>query len=84
MALRRARPISGKAKPASIRVEYPTPIVVKDKTVGDYKVYKEKAVIKAFVQRARGDTGPLRVTVRFLSCNGSTCLQPSTVRLEVP
>jgi hypothetical protein len=76
--------VSGKTKPASVKVEYPAPITVKDKTVGDYKVYKDKAVIRAIVQRARGDTGPLEVSVRFMSCNGVACLLPATVKLSVP
>ncbi len=76
--------VSGKAKPASVKVEYPAPILVKDKVLGDYKVYKDKAVIRAVVQRARGDVGPLDVAVSFMSCNGSVCLQPSKVKVTVP
>jgi hypothetical protein len=76
--------VTGKNKLAGVKVEYPKPTVVKDKVLGDYKVYKEKAVIRAVVQRARGDTGPLKVSVRFMSCNGNTCLLPATVELKVP
>jgi len=72
--------VNRKPKPVSVKVSYPTPVTVKDKVVGDYKVYKEKAVIRAIVQRARGDTGPIDVSVRFQSCNGSVCLLPPRSR----
>lgn len=76
--------VSGKNKPTSVKVEYPTPTVEKDKAIGEYKIYKDKAVIRAIVQRARGDTGPLEVSVRFQSCNTKVCLAPATVKLSVP
>jgi DsbC/DsbD-like thiol-disulfide interchange protein len=76
--------VGAKQKLASVKVDYPTPVVKKDKTLGDYKIYQDKAVIKATVQRARGDTSPLQVTVDFMSCDGSRCLLPAKVKISVP
>jgi len=61
--------------------------VEKDATVGDYKVYEGKVVITAEVERAKGDTGPLKATVKLQACNlekGGTCLLPETVEVKVP
>src|SRR5262245_53173663 len=71
--------ITGKEKPQDVKVEYPPGKVVKDKTVGDYKVYEDKVAIKATVKRAKGDTGPLDVSVKFMACDDKTCLLPATV-----
>jgi thiol:disulfide interchange protein len=76
--------ISGKEKLASVKVDYPAGETVKDKTVGDYKVYKGKVTIKAVVQRARGDTGPLSVAVALQACSDKSCLLPATIKVNVP
>ncbi len=76
--------VIGKAKPEEVKIEYPAGKLVEDKTVGDYKVYEKKVEIKALVRRAKGDTGPLEVTVKFQACNDKTCLLPSTVKVSVP
>ena len=39
--------------------------MVKDKTIGDYKIYEEKATIKATVRRAKGDKSPFEISVKF-------------------
>ncbi len=75
--------ISSAVKPQSVKVDYPKGKVVKDALVGDYQVYEKSVTIKATVQRAAGDTGPLEVTVKFQSCNDRTCLLPATVKLTV-
>jgi hypothetical protein len=76
--------ITGKDKPADVKVDYPAGKVVKDKQVGDYKVYEDKVAIKATVTRAPGDASPLEVTVKFMACDEKTCLLPATVKLTVP
>ena len=65
-------------------VEYPAGKLVKDKVVGDYKVYDDKVTIKAMVKRAKGDTSPLEVSVKFQACTEKQCLVPATVKLTVP
>ena len=51
--------------------------------VGDYSIYEGKVEIKATVQRAKGDIGPLEVKVKFQACSdvSKTCLVPATVKL---
>jgi hypothetical protein len=76
--------VAGKEKPRDVKVDYPPGKLVKDKVVGDYKVYEDKVAIKANVHRAKGDTGPLELTVKFMACDDKTCLLPATVKLTVP
>jgi hypothetical protein len=76
--------VTGKAKPESVKVEYPDGEPVKDTVVGDYKVYKGKVTIKATVQRAKGDTGELEVAIKLQACSKSKCLLPATIKLSVP
>jgi DsbC/DsbD-like thiol-disulfide interchange protein len=75
--------IAGKAKLTSVNVTYPEGEVVRDKTVGDYKVYKGKVTIRATVQRASGDTGPLEAAIKLQSCSKSVCLLPATIKVPV-
>jgi hypothetical protein len=75
--------VEGKEKPQDVRIDYPPGQVVKDKTVGDYKIYEGKVTIKAHVRRARGDTGPLEVSVKLQSCTSTGCLPPATVKMTV-
>ncbi len=75
--------ISGKVKPESVKVDYPAGQTKKDKTVGDYKIYKGKVTIKATVQRAKGDTGPLSAAVKVQACTETSCLLPATIKLAV-
>jgi hypothetical protein len=75
--------VIGKVKPASVKIDYPAGELVKDKVVGDYRVYHGKATIRATVQRARGDTSALEAVVRFQSCSKGRCLLPATVKVPV-
>jgi DsbC/DsbD-like thiol-disulfide interchange protein len=76
--------INAKTKPEDVKIEYPAGKLVKDKVVGDYKVYDDKVTIKAVVKRAKGDTSPLEVSVKFQACTEKQCLVPATVKLMVP
>ena len=77
--------VKGKIKPASVKIDYPKAHVIDDKILGKYGTYEGKIAIKATVQRAEGDTGPLEVSVRFQACNDrGSCLFPATVKKEVP
>src|ERR1700730_1499542 len=76
--------VSGKTKPASIKVDYPEGKEVKDATIGDYKVYEDKAEIKVTVQRAKGDADPLDLAIKLQACTDKKCLLPATVKLSVP
>jgi DsbC/DsbD-like thiol-disulfide interchange protein len=76
--------VTGKTKPASVRVDYPEGKEVKDATIGDYKVYEDKADIKVTVQRAKGDTEPLELNVKLQACTDKKCLLPATVKVSVP
>ena len=75
---------TGKAKPETVKVSYPAGELVKDKVVGDYKIYKGKVTIKATVKRAKGDTAPLQLAVKLQACSKKACLTPATVKLSVP
>lgn len=76
--------VDGKAKPLEVKVDYPPGKLMKDATIGDYHVYEDKVEIKVLVQRAKGDAGPLDVSVTFQSCSDRQCLVHSTVKLTVP
>lgn len=77
--------VTGKAKPASVKIEYPKGQIITDKVLGKYGVYEDKVSIRATVQRADGDTGPLEVSVKFQACNDKgSCLFPATVKKTVP
>ncbi|MCS7047198.1 MAG: protein-disulfide reductase DsbD N-terminal domain-containing protein [Gemmataceae bacterium] len=77
--------ITAKTKLRDVKIDYPRGQVVEDKILGKYAVYHGKVTIKATVQRAEGDTGPLEVSVRFQACNDrGSCLFPATVRKTVP
>src|SRR5262249_7612847 len=76
--------ITGKTKLEGVKVDYPAGTVVKDKVLGDYKVYKDKATIKATVTRAKGDTGPLTVVIKIQACDDKRCLEPAKITLTVP
>ncbi len=68
-----------------VKVEYPAGKLVKDMTLGDYKVYEGTVVIKSQVRRTAGDTSPLEVSVQVNACNDKLmrCLLPGTVKLTV-
>jgi DsbC/DsbD-like thiol-disulfide interchange protein len=75
--------VGGKKKPKSVKISYPKGKEIIDKTLGNYRVYEDKAVIKAVVKRAKGDKGPLQLSVRIQACNSNSCLPPATVKLTV-
>jgi DsbC/DsbD-like thiol-disulfide interchange protein len=75
--------VSGKTRPQAVKIDYPAGT---DHQLGDikFKIYEGQTTIKAHVRRARGDTGPLEVSVKLQACDKATCLQPSTVKVTVP
>ena len=76
--------ISAKTAPKSVNIDYPLGKIVNDKVLGNYGVYEGKVEIRATVERAAGDAGPLEVTVRVQACDDKTCLPPGSIRLSVP
>jgi DsbC/DsbD-like thiol-disulfide interchange protein len=75
--------LAGKEKLQDVKIEYPAGKVNKDEFVGDHKIYEDKVEIKAHVQRARNDSGPLEASVRIQSCDSSKCLLLATVKVSV-
>src|SRR5262249_25376329 len=75
--------VTGKAKPESVKVDYPPGKLVKD-SAGDYKEYTGKVTIKATVQGAKGDVGPLEVSIKLQACSKSSCLLPATIKVATP
>jgi hypothetical protein len=75
--------ITGKEKPEAVTVDYPAGTLKKDKD-GDYRIYKGKVTIKATVQRAKSDTGPLNVAIKLQACSEKSCLAPGTIKVTVP
>lgn len=70
--------------PPKFKVEYPDGKLVKDKDVGDYKIYENKVALKVAVNRAAGDKEPVEVIVKVHACNDRSCLAPGTVKLTLP
>jgi len=75
--------VTGKNKPEEVKVDYPKGKVEMDKTVGDYNIYEDKVTITANVRRAKGDTEPLKVKVKFQACTKQTCLLGDSFEVEV-
>lgn len=76
--------VSGKEKPQDVKVEYPAGKQIEDKDLKiKYRVYEDKVEIKAHVHRAKGDTGPLEVSVKLQACSDKSCLQPATVKVPM-
>jgi hypothetical protein len=76
--------VKGHNQLRSVRVDYPVGELVKNEVVGDYRIYRGKVVIKAHLQRAEGDTGPVEVTAWFNPRTNSLCMPPVRVKLPVP
>jgi DsbC/DsbD-like thiol-disulfide interchange protein len=74
--------ISSATKLQEVKIKYPEG---KRHTVGKdtYFAYEGKVEIAATIKRAAGDTGPLDVTVKYMTCNMSMCLPPEQVKLQV-
>jgi DsbC/DsbD-like thiol-disulfide interchange protein len=79
--------VTGKEKLQDLKVEYPTGKLVEEKDLDlKYRIYEGTVEIKAHVQRAKGDTGPLQVSVRVRSDDNrgaGPCLLPATVQVPV-
>jgi DsbC/DsbD-like thiol-disulfide interchange protein len=63
-------------------VVYPPGKVIRDKVLGEYKVYEDEVMIKAVVRRSPGT--PLDLNIKLQACNDTKCLVPTTVKLSVP
>jgi DsbC/DsbD-like thiol-disulfide interchange protein len=71
--------VGGSARAESI--DYPPGKLVKDKAIGDYKVYEDKVTITAKVRRSGG--GPIDLGIKVQACNEQKCLVPATIKLSV-
>jgi DsbC/DsbD-like thiol-disulfide interchange protein len=76
--------IASAKKLEDVSVNYPAgqrQTVLKD----SYHVYEGTVEILASIKRAAGDTGPLEVTVNYVTCNDKKgiCLPPEAVKLQV-
>ncbi len=77
--------VIGNAKVQNVAITYPPGKLKKDAIVGDYHIYEGKVEIPMTLQRVKGDTGSLELSVRFMTCNvKGLCLAPETVKLTVP
>ncbi|MCX7827583.1 MAG: protein-disulfide reductase DsbD N-terminal domain-containing protein, partial [Verrucomicrobiae bacterium] len=79
--------ISGKTTPQAVKISYPPGKLQVDEFLGDHYIYEHKAVIEAVVQRAKGDTGPLKAAIRVQACSEGKegrCLLPATVEVNIP
>jgi hypothetical protein len=79
--------VSGKTKLQGLKINYPPGKLKIDSTVGDHYIYERLAVIEADVQRAKGDTGPLKATIKLQACSegkDAKCLLPATLEVNVP
>jgi thiol:disulfide interchange protein len=63
-----------------LNVRYPKGERVQDKIVGDYNVYRGKVTIEATVE----GTGPVELGIALQACSKSSCLLPTTIKLNVP
>jgi DsbC/DsbD-like thiol-disulfide interchange protein len=68
-------------KPVPAKVVYPEGALVKDKVVGDYKVYEGTVTLKATIDRPTD--GPVEAEVAFQCCDENRCLLPSKVKVKV-
>ncbi len=75
--------LSAKGKLEDIKIDYPAGKVHTDHGA-KYNIYEGKVVIKAHLKRAKGDSGPLEVSVKLQACDAKRCLLPATVKVSVP
>jgi DsbC/DsbD-like thiol-disulfide interchange protein len=74
--------ISSATKLQEVKIKYPEgKRYVEGKDT--YFAYEGKVEITATIKRAAGDTGPLDVTVKYMTCNKTMCLPPEQVKLQV-
>jgi len=74
--------ISGAKKLEGIDIAYPPGQRMVNGTYV-FQGYEGSVDIKAKVKRAPGDSGPLEITVKYVTCNESLCLPAETVKLAV-
>ncbi len=67
-----------------VAVQYPEGKLIKDKTLGDYKTYEDRATIKATIQRPADSSQPAELVLKFQACDAKTCLPPASVKVTVP
>jgi uncharacterized protein YyaL (SSP411 family) len=67
-----------------VKVTYPEGKEIIDPTLGRYRVYEDKVVLKATLQRSPGDASPLELKFKFQSCNDRQCLLPASKTVTVP
>ena len=65
------------------KIKYPAGDPKVDKTE-KYDVYKGIVKIEATVQRTKGDTSPLEITIDVNACDDKNCLAPGKIKLMVP
>jgi DsbC/DsbD-like thiol-disulfide interchange protein len=76
--------LTGKKALDSVQIDYPPgKLLVDAKTGAKCYTYEGTVTIKATVKRAKGDTDPIQVTVKYQECNGNACKMPAKVKLEV-
>ncbi len=75
--------VASRVKLDNVKVDYPAGKLQKDNDE-KFKIYEGKVTIKAQVKRAKGDNGPLEVTIKLQACNDKTCLVPATIKKELP
>jgi hypothetical protein len=66
------------------KVDYPAGHPYKDQSGDKLKIYEDKIEVRAAVDRAAGDAGPIEVSVKLSACNDNSCLLPAVVRVKVP
>jgi DsbC/DsbD-like thiol-disulfide interchange protein len=78
--------INAKAKPESVKIDYPAGKLVVDSMLGNYKVYEDKVTLKAQVRRAKGDTSPLEISIKVQACSDAEkkCYLPATIKITAP
>ena len=76
--------VTANSKPEDVKIDYPVGKVKQFPTGDEYKAYEGNVTISVAVRRAKGDTSPLQVSVKFQACTDKKCLLPATVQLSVP
>jgi DsbC/DsbD-like thiol-disulfide interchange protein len=75
--------VASKSKLENVKVEYPNG-KLQQESGEKFKIYEGRVAIKAQVKRARSDNTPLEISITLQACNDKTCLQPVTIKKEVP
>ena len=72
-----------RTKVDNVKIAYPPGKTKKDTIVGNYNIYEGKIEIPLTLQRTKGDTSPLEVSVQFMTCNvKGVCLPVQDVCLR--